>query len=231
MYSDAMTTRFKALLRHVLERLDGVDILALSIGNEVAAYLGESEIAWNAYEAFFAEVAAHTKAVPPGMQVGVKMQYSGLVDDTVEQADAMNAHADAILATYYPLNADFTVRPPWQVDEDIGRLMALYPEKELMLLECGYPTAQLLNSSEELQQDFIGHTFDMWDHYSLWLKAICFRWLHDRPEEEIEWLTTYYGNDDERFVAFLSSLGLSYADGTSKLGLETLEGLAGVCGW
>ena len=229
--SDVTIARFNALLTHVLDRLSGVDILVLSIGNEVDAYLGDIEAAWTEYEAFFAEAAAHARSVRPGMQVGVKLQYSGLVDDAVERATALNARADTVLVTYYPLNSDFTVRPPWQVDEDIGRLVALYPEEELMLLEFGYPTAQLLNSSEELQQDFIGYAFDMWDHYSLWVKAICFTGLHDRPAEEVDSLASYYGYDNEHFIAFLSTLGLSQADGTPKLGLETLAGLAGVRGW
>lgn len=229
--SDATIARFNALLTHVLERMSDVDILVLSIGNEVDAYLGDSDSSWAEYEAFFSETAAHARNVRPGIKVGVKMQYVALVDDVVERGTSLNARADTVLATYYPLNPDFTVRPPWQVDEDIGRLVDIYPEDELMLLEFGYPTAQLLNSSEELQQDFIGHTFDMWDHYSLWLKAICFTSLYDRPAEEAQSLADYYGYDDENFIAFLSMRGLAQVDGTPKLGFETLDGLAGVRGW
>jgi hypothetical protein len=229
--SDAVIVRFNALLTHVFEQLTDVDILVLSIGNEVDAYLGDSNSLWTEYETFFVETAAHARNARPGIKVGVKMKYTGLVDSAAEPADMLNAHADAVLATYYPVNADFTVRPPWQVDEDVGKLVALYPEQELMLLEFGYPTAQLLNSSEELQQDFIGYTFDMWDHYALWLKAICFSTLHDRPADEVDRLAGYYDRDDELFIAFLSTQGLAYADGTTKLGYDTLDGLARVRGW
>ena len=120
------------------------------------------------------------------------------------------------------------ITPPCRVD---ARVTGLHLEDALILLKFDHPAAQLLNSSEELQQDFVGYIFDMWDHYWLWLKAVCFVELRDRTDEEARSLVAYYGNDDERFAVFLSTLGWAHSDGTSKPGLDTLKGLAQARSW
>jgi hypothetical protein len=226
-----VVSRFKSLLRHVLERLPDVDVFVLSIGNEVDAYLADDELLWQQYTEFFRQTAEHARKLRPGMDIGVKMRFRGLTRDAIEQAQALNEYSDVVLLTYYPLNADFTVRPPWQVDEELGKVAALYPDRVAMLLECGYPSGVGVGSSEELQADFVRQVFAAWDHRALWLRAVCFTWLHDRSPGDIESFSRHYGVDDEQFLEFLATLGLRTFDGRPKAAFDVLRTEVGVRGW
>ncbi len=226
-----VVSRFNALLQHVFERLSDVDVFVLSIGNEVDSYLADDELLWRQYTEFFRQTAEHARELRPGMDVGVTMQFYGLTRDAIEQAQSLNEHSDAVLLTYYPLNADFTVRPPWQVDEDLGRVAALYPDRTAMLLECGYPSGVGAGSSDELQADFVRQVFAAWDHRALWLRVLCFTWLHDRSPGDIESFSRYYGSEDEQFLKFLATLGLRTHDGHPKAAFDVLQTEACVRGW
>jgi hypothetical protein len=231
-FDDAeVVSRFNALLQHVLERLSDVDVFVLSIGNEVDSYLADDELLWQQYTEFFRQTAEHARELRPGMDVGVKMQFRGLTRDAIEQAQTLNECSDAVLVTYYPLKDDFAVRPPWQVDADLGEVAALYPDRTVMLLECGYPSGAEVGSSEELQADFVRQTFAAWDHRALWLRVVCFTWLHDRSPGDVDSFSRYYGSEDEQFLEFLGTLGLRTFDGHSKAAFDVLQTEASVRGW
>lgn len=226
-----VVSRFNALLQHVLERLSDVDVFVLSIGNEIDSYLAGDELLWRQYTEFFRQTAEYARELRPSMDVGVKMQFRGLTRDAIEQAQTLNGHSDAVLMTYYPLKDDFAARPPWEVDEDLGQMAALYPDRTLMLLECGYPSGAGVGSSEELQADFVRQTFAAWDHRALWLRVVCFAWLHDRSPGDIESFSRYYGVDGEQFLEFLATLGLRTFDGRPKAAFDVLQTEAGIRGW
>ena len=226
-----VVSRFNSLLQRVLEGLPDVDVFVLSIGNEVDSYLGDDGLLWRQYTEFFRQAAEHARELRPGMDVGVKMQFHGLTRDAIEQAQALNEYSDVVLLTYYPLNADFTVRPPWQADEDLGKVAALYPDRVAMLLECGYPSGVGVGSSEELQADFVRQVFAAWDHRALWLRAVCFTWLYDRSPGDLESFSRHYGVGDEQPLEFLATLGLRTFDGRPKAAFDVLQTEAGVRGW
>ncbi|MBE9506283.1 MAG: hypothetical protein IMY84_05645, partial [Chloroflexi bacterium] len=112
-----------------------------------------------------------------------------------------------------------------------GEVAALYPDRTVMLLECGYPSGAGVGSSEELQADFVRQTFAAWDHRALWLRVLCFTWLHDRSPGDLESFSRYYGSEDEQFLEFLATLGLRTFDGHPKAAFDVLRTEAGIRGW
>ena len=224
-----VVSRFDSLLEHVLGQLPDVDVFVLSIGNEVDAYLSGEE--WLQYESFLQQTAQHARELRPEMKVGVKLRFVAVTESTVDQCRALNEHCDAVLLTYYPVNEDFTVRQPWSVDDDLGEVVELYPGSEFMLLECGYPSGQLVGSSEEMQAQFVSYAWAAWDHRALWLRAMSFAWLYDASPEELERLSAYYDSDDERFLEFVATRGLLTHEGETKAAFDSLSTELRMRGW
>ena len=229
-FDDAqVVSRFDSLLEHVLGELPDVDVFVLSIGNEVDAYLSGEE--WEQYESFLQQTAQHTRELWPEIQVGVKLQFAAVTRSAVDQCLSMNEHTDAVLLTYYPINENFTVRQPWTVDDDLGDVIALYPGREFMLLECGYPSGRLVGSSEDMQAQFVSYVMAAWDHRALWLRAVSFAGLHDVSPDEEEKLSANYGMDDERFLEFVRTRGLRTYEGEPKAAFDSLQTELNLRGW
>ena len=223
--------RFERLLEKVFTQIPDVELAVLAIGNEVDATLGSDAEAWARYRTFFEATAAHARGLRPGIQVGVKVTMGGLTGRTGEWAQALNAQADIVLATYYPLAADFGVRPPRVVHDDVTGLVSLYPDRPIGVLEAGYPSSEKLGGSEALQAEFVRQVFRAWDAHAAQLKLLNFTWLADVPEASVEAWTDYYGLHDDRFAAYLATLGLRRADARSKLAFEALAAEAHARGW
>jgi hypothetical protein len=135
------------------------------------------------------------------------------------------------MLTYYPLNADFSVREPQVVHEDFAKLVELFPSKPIYILEAGYPSSPLLGSSEAKQADFVQEIFKAWDTYIGHIKLLDFLWLHDIPPAVVEELGDYYGLRDETFLAYLATLGLRTFEGQDKEAFRVLSLEAESRGW
>jgi len=223
--------RFGRLLDYVFTQIPDVDLAVLAIGNEVDATLGADEGMWQAYRVFFEAAAAHARASRPAIPVGVKMTLGGLTGDSREQAQKVNALADLVLVTYYPLESDFDVRPPQVVHDDLAGLVALYPGRPIGVLEIGYPSSEVLGSSEALQAEFVRQVFQAWDDHAAEIVLLNFTWLTDASDEAVDGWKNYYGLRDDHFAAYLASLGLRRSDGTPKAALEALASEAHARGW
>jgi len=223
--------RFERLLDHVFTQIPDVELAVLAIGNEVDATLGSDGAAWARYQTFFEATAAYARRLRPQVPVGVKLTMSGLTGETRAWAQALNAQADIVLVTYYPLEADFGVRPARVVHDDLAGMVSLYLDRPIGVLEAGYPSSEKLGGSEALQAEFVRQVFRAWDAHAAQLKLLNFTWLTDAPEASVEAWTDYYGLHDDRFAAYLATLGLRRADGRSKLAFEVLAAEAHVRGW
>ncbi|APZ92714.1 Beta-xylosidase [Fuerstiella marisgermanici] len=217
----AAFTRFVAF---TIAGLPKARIVAISIGNEVDGNLGDDEIRWRQYRRFFTEVQTHIKVKLPDVPVGVKTTYSAITGDQRQLISELNAHADAVMVTYYPLDADFKVRPPSVVQDEIGSLVSLADGKPVHLLETGYPSGAANGSSEKLQADFVGNVFAAWDKFADDIPLVNIVWLYDMSPEEVAALTKYYSVDTPAFAGFLGTLGLKTHSGDDKLAfLELLK--------
>lgn len=208
--------RYNAMLDSVLSKLDGVTLQDVAIGNEVDISLGDNDSQWQQYTDFYNAALAHVKASHPGLKVGVKATFYGLTRDNVDRLKKLNENSDVILVTYYPLNPDFTVRDPSAVKGDFDKICALYPGKEIYFLELGYPSSQLLKSSDEKQAEFIRQTFAAWDEHKDQIKLVNFVYMHDIPQSSVDTMVRYYGLNDPKFAAYLGTLGLRTSDGSDK---------------
>lgn len=216
-------SRFKSFLDWSFTQIPNLNLVSLTIGNEVDAYLGNDAEKWQQYQAFFKEVSAHVKKSQPNLKVGTKITFTGLTKETYEFAKSINQHTDVVMTTYYPLNSDFTVREAKTVPGDFDKLLKLYPNKEISFLEIGLPSTDLCGSSEKNQAEFVKEAFINWDKQSDQIKFLNFTWLTDMNPDSAQELTKYYGVSNKCFVEFLSTLGLRTNSGKSKPALEQLK--------
>jgi hypothetical protein len=199
--------RFKRLLAYVFSQIPDLELSSLAIGNEIDAYLLTDEQRWRDYQTFFREVSSYAKSLRPDLVVGSKVTFGGL-GVAGEFITDLNTYADAVMLTYYPLEADFTVKHPDIVSSNFDKVVQTFPDKPIYILEAGYPSSSVLNSSEEKQAEFIRAVFRAWDEHAAQIKLVSFTWLHDVSPESLEFFATYYRMNDKKFLAFIATLGL-----------------------
>jgi hypothetical protein len=145
--------------------------------------------------------------------------------------ELVNAKADAVLVTYYPLGDGFQVKPPTAAAKDLGGVVQQYPDKPIYLLESGCPSSSFLGSSEAQQAEFVREVFRFWDAHQRRLKAVNFIWLHDISDAQVQSYTKYYGIGQRAFAEYLGTLGLRSHDGKDKQAFQTLRQEAKSRGW
>jgi hypothetical protein len=215
--------RFKRLLDYIFTKIPNLELTSLSIGNEIDGYLETDEKLWQEYTNFFKEVSSYAKTKRPDLIVGSKLGFGGLTGNAYTLSSELVKASDAVMLTYYPLEPDFSVRHPDVVFEDFAKLVELFPEKPIYILEAGYPSSDLLGSSEEKQAAFVQNIFRAWDKHATRIKLVDFLWLHDIAPELVDELGNYYGLNDEKFKAYLGTLGLRTFDGQDKLAFNQLQ--------
>ncbi len=227
-----MIARFNALQDFIFSRIPAVTLTAYSIGNEVDSTL-LSAPAVAAYRTFYEAARAHVLTLRSGLKVGVTMTLNGLIGPSKALYASLNAASDVVAVTYYPLNNDFTVKPPAQVQADVDALMLQYPATPVFLKEIGYPSSAICGSSEELQRQFVVEVFQAWDRYADRIPLLYFFNLSEWSPAQVDQLALYYGAATPEFKEFLRTLGLrTYAGaGTDKPAFTQLKAEAQARGW
>ena len=223
--------RFSALLTWAAAEAPDLGVVSLTLGNEVDALLGDDAEAWAAYGRFFTETSRRARSLWPGVGVGVKATFDGLVGPSRDRLAALNASADVVMATYYPLGADFAPRPPGTVGPDFDRLAALYPDRPISILEAGYPSGSECGGSEAAQAAFVREAFAAWDRHADQVRLVSFTWLTDLAPETVSALAAYYGVGGRCFEDFLGTLGLREHGGRAKPALRALAEESEQRGW
>lgn len=209
-----MLERFNALVDAMLAGIEH-PIRYLSIGNEVDVYLAAHPDEWDTYKTFYDGAVAHVHEVAPEIQVGVTVTYSGLLAHT-DKIMRLNEASDVFILTYYPLGAGFTADNPEAPLTDFPRMTELAGGLPVVLQEVGYPSADLLGSSEAEQAQFVRSVFSAWKTAGSAIPFLDYFLLHDFNEELCSSLETYYGLKHPSFHAYLCTLGLRQANGTPK---------------
>jgi hypothetical protein len=213
----AMRARFRALIDSLAPQIRS-SVTYLSIGNEVDVYLAAHPDKLTAYEHFYDDAVAYVHTVAPAVKVGVTVTFDGANGAGREAMAALGSTSDVIIMTYYPLGANFSPRGPESVLTDLPRMVTLAGGKPLVLQEVGYPSADLLASSEAEQAQFITNVFTAWREQEQAIPFLSVFLMHDLTPAICDGLGTYYGlPDNAPFEAFLCSLGLRAANGTPKL--------------
>ncbi|MCB9771114.1 MAG: glycosyl hydrolase 53 family protein [Candidatus Omnitrophica bacterium] len=228
-----VTSRFAAFLDYVFSQVKDVDIIGVSIGNEIDVPLAKNIGEWIEYGKFFYMAVVHIKQKYPHLKVGTTTTMYGITKQYVEEIKAVNSVADVIYVTYYPMSEDFFVKDPKIMTKEIGALVALYPKKLIYIGEIGYPSSPVLKSSLLKQQEFIRQSFLAWDRYAANISYMSFLWLHDPTVTQVQYFKKYYGISDKNFVAYLATLGLRQGEGagTDKPAFDTFKQEAKARGW
>jgi len=215
----------------VFEGLPDTTVIAVSIGNEVDGWLGEDTRKWSQYARFVAAVSNHLRRTHPDIPIGVKTTFPAIVNDQKREVAWVNRGADAVMVTYYPLDDDFTVRPPSVVGDELSQLVQIAGDKPLFLLETGYPSGKDNQSSEPQQAEYIEAVFRAWDTHIDSIHMVNFVWLCDMSKEEVDAMTRYYSVETPAFASFLGTLGLKTHQGEDKPAFVSLKRCAGLRGW
>lgn len=225
--------RFNALVDWLAQQMPKVEIEDFSIGNEVDAFLGSDAAKWRQYTAFFQATREHVKQTWPQTQVGSSLTFGGHTGPAKEQVLALNRHADVVMVSYYPLNADLRFRDPSVVGGDFQAVCAQYPGRSITFTECGYASGTKCGASEEKQKRFVEEVFRAWDAHADQVGQVMFVWLHDQPPETVRWTEEYYGVRSDAFADFIGTLGLrTYpGSGEDKPAFVALKAEAQKRGW
>lgn len=208
-----MIARFNQLLDFVFAQIPAVDLGVLAIGNEVDGVLA-SAADYAAYKTFFEATRAHARTLRPGLRVGVTAMFDGLTGVPSDWLVDLNAAADIVSVTYYPMTA-FMVRDPTVVGGDFAALVALYPSRAIVVQECGYPSSPDCGSTEQMQRDFVIEAFRAWDAHAA-IEHVSFFKQTDWADADLDAFLVYYGIATPEFRGFLGSLGMRHWDGTAK---------------
>lgn len=241
-YDDpAVIAAFEDFLTHLHAQLPALNASGrlrwIHIGNEIDAHLGQDATRWAQWRTFFRAAKAKVRELwGSGVEVGSIVQFS-VLNDATKRALYMSLlpDLDNAVLTYYPLDADFTVRPVSAVASDFALMVDTIPDKAIVLQECGYPSSALNDSSEAKQADFISAVFEAWDEHASRIRLIDLTWQYDvTPATVDQWVVDYRmaGSPDEAaFRAYLATLGLHRGDGAEKMAMQRLRDELLARGW
>jgi len=233
-YDDsAVITAFENFLFDLHKKLPNLNasgkLTRIQIGNEIDAYLGSDAAKWVQWQTFFLAAKAKIETLwGTSVEVSSVVQFSALSDDNKRPLYlAFLNNMDSATITYYPLKADFTMRPPSTVATDFSFITDTIANKDIIFQECGYPSSATNNSSETQQADFISAVFEAWDTHRDRIKLIDFAWQYDVSETTVnQWVIDFgmSGQPNENaFKSYLWTLGYSNYDSSEKLALQRLK--------
>jgi len=210
-----MLAREKSLLKAICGVMPDT-CQAVMLGNEVDGYLGSRATEADQYVAFLREGRSVLHTAHPGLLVGVTTMFIGIADHG-KLIDRLHRDMDFVSMTYYPTVGAFGVLPTEDVGSHFAKMLAIAGSRKLYIQEAGYPASELLGSSEAKQAAFVDALFDAMDRHDRQLLGVCYFLLVDFNDDLVKTFVGYYKLPDERFKAFLSTLGLKKQDGTPRL--------------
>ncbi len=226
----AMVAAFNDMLSWALPKVSGVELVALSIGNEIDAWLGSADD-WAAYTRFFELVAQHARTLRPGLRVGSKVTVGGIAGSWAQAAATLNEHTDVVFTTYYPLGSGFQILSPATVGAVFDDVTARYSGRPIIFAEIGSPSTDQCGSSEFLQAEFVREAFAAWDRHADQIEMLEWVWMHDISQAALDTYESYYGLSDPCFLQYLGTLGLKHPDGADKPAWVALSDEADRRGW
>jgi hypothetical protein len=223
--------RWEVFLRAFLVHYgDSIDFLNLS--NEVGSYFGAHREEWLGYLAFVRNGAEIIHEVRPNIRVGVALSSN----DAATYWPDLEPFCDYLAFTYYTPNSSLAKAPtakaldpehPHYFATTLDSMLHLAGNKPVLITEIGCATHESIDSSPELQAQFIRQLI-------AWLpgkedRILGISWLShvDWPYAHTKQALQGYLDDAllerEPFMRYLTSLGLMYEDGTKKPGYDALK--------
>ena len=209
-----LADRLIAALRAIAQRTRG-RVRWIAIGNEVDLYFASHPTELPGYVQLLTRVLPVVREVFPQAWFTVNVTFGGL--SQLDRYRDLTDLIDCYSFTYYPLNADFTMRAPRDILDDLPRMVAAAGQKPVILQEIGYASAARLNSSEQQQADFVTHAFAALRQHHDRVMGAAFLFMSDLPLSTVEDLAMHYAPDHrDNFKAYLATLGLRTTAGAPK---------------
>jgi hypothetical protein len=223
--------RWEAFLRAFLaEYGDSIDFLNLS--NEVGSYFGGHREEWPAYLTFVRKGAEVVHEVRPEIRVGVALSCNSAASYWPD----IEPYCDYLAFNYYTPNSSLGKSPTAEaLDPDnpnyfvvaLEGMLRLAGTKPVLIQEIGCATHESIDSSPELQAQFI-------EQLVAWLpgkedRILGISWLShtDWPYAHTKQALQGFLDEEllehEPFMRYLTSLGLMYEDGVKKPGYDTMK--------
>jgi hypothetical protein len=229
-----VVSRFKQLLNFIFASIPNVNLTTLVIGSEIDAYLGADPKKWAQYTNFYRQIAAYAHQIRPNLNVATEFMFiPGYLGESRPFLDVINQYSDVIAVSYYPRTLEGMVMDPEVVTRHFKTIADAFPQKPIQFLQLGYPSSSVLQSSEELQANFVQELFKAWDLYSDRINLVRYTFLTDLDKNTISDAGVYFGDQRPSFQQFLATLGLRTfsGDGTDKPAFIMLDAETSVRGW
>ena len=223
--------RWEVFLRAFLaEYGDSIDFLNLS--NEVGSYFGGHREEWPEYLAFVRKGAEIVHEVRPEIRVGVVLSCNGAATYWRD----LEPYCDYLAFTYYTPNSSLTKSPtakaldpehPNYFAAALDSMLRLAGTKPVLITEIGCATHESIDSSPELQAQFIRQLVAWLPGKEdrilgiSWLSHI--DWPYAHTKQALQGYLDEALLEHEPFMRYLTSLGLMYEDGTKKPGYDALK--------
>lgn len=187
----------------------------LAIGNEVDKYFGSHRGEIADYATLLRNVIDTARQEFPNAQLTVNFTFDGAPQ--MDQFRAITDLVDIASFTYYPLNADFTMKDPSVARGDIEQMIGAARGKRVYFQEIGYASADRLKSSPDKQAQFYENTFAALREHRAQVVGATFLFMSDLSRLVVEYLGVYYrAANSANFKAYLQTLGLTERNGTAK---------------
>lgn len=211
---ERMAERLRAAIRS-FPRAYKLRTRYLAIGNEVDGYFSSHRNEVAGYAQLMRRTLDTARQEFPNAQFTINFTF-GAVND-MGRYRALTDLTDFASFTYYPLNADFTMRPPSNLRNDVDRMLSVSEGKSLYIQEIGYASAERLKSSPELQAEFYRNAFDILRDRRERIVGATFLFMSDLSRFVVDYLGLYYRLPNSgNFKAYLQTLGVLERDGTPK---------------
>ncbi len=232
--------RFRKFIDWVYEVTNGLDVVAIVLGNEFDVHLAfqaaNGNDNWDEFERMAAQTKFYVKSLDRWSSAPFALEptYDGLTGLYWRKLRRINQLADIIGVSYYPLGENL-VHEPTILGKHLLDLFEIYPHQKIDFYQYGYPSSPHINGSLEKQRQFIEETFKQWDMYDDKIRLITFTWLYDVEQVHIDGMSTDTLGDipsSQAFVEFLGSLGLHGKKvGSEKPAFKELNKQLQLRGW
>jgi len=211
---ERMADRLRAALRALPQSFKRRSTI-VAIGNEINGYFRSHRDEIDAYGTLMRRVRDTLRTEFPNAQFTVNFTFSAV--NEMDRYREITSITDLASFTYYPLNADFTMRPPSELAGDVSRMLDAAGDQRLYIQEIGYASAERLRSSPALQAEFYSNVFNLMRERRDRIVGATFLFMSDLPRSVVDTLGAYYRlPNSENFKAYLETLGALQRDGTPK---------------
>jgi hypothetical protein len=206
--------RLMKVLETIVPRFKG-RVRWFMLGNEIDGYFGRHPGEIEEFARLFAAAKQKIQDLDPSIEVSSSVMYGG-IRQLGGAMKPLNDQYDFLCFTYYPIRADFTMKDPDIVRNDIGIMRQYAGGRKVILQEVGYPSGSTNQSDENKQARFVENIFRELRANNDMVEAACFWLLADLKEEFVRELTRFYGVNAGTFQSFLKTLGMFDGQGRPK---------------